>query len=480
MLLRMIYDDSLAQAAWLIGCQRTGEAIVVDPERDIDRCIAAAAKEGLRITAVAETHIHADFISGARELAEKTGATVFVSDEGDAQWKYGWLHSKSGGGTYPHRLLKHGETFAVGGIELKALHTPGHTPEHLCYLVTDRGGGATEPMGLLSGDFVFVGDLGRPDLLETAAGHAGSAAPSARRLFHSLEVLRSLPDWIQIWPAHGAGSACGKALGAIPQSTLGYERRFNAAMKAATAESAFVDFILAGQPEPPLYFARMKRDNRDGPKVLGGVPSPRRLEPSALSTLDARTTAIVDTRAWDAFRAGHVPGSLFQPLGRSFPTDVGSMVDEGEPIVLIVDAARVDEAVRMLIRIGLDEIRGWVDASHIEEYRRGGGRLVASKERNIVEAESAFGAPRAFLLDVRRADEFAAGAIAGAHQVAHTRLRAHLDELPRDRELFVHCRSGARSARAVALLERHGFDATNLGGGYLAWEKRAAPARSAR
>jgi len=480
MLLRMIYDDSLAQAAWLVGCQRSREAIVIDPERDIDRYIALAASEGLKITAVAETHIHADFLSGARELAERTGATLYLSDEGDAGWKYGWLHAKKGGGSYAHRLLKHGDTFRIGGIEFQALHTPGHTPEHLCFVVTDRGGGATEPMGVFTGDFIFVGDLGRPDLLESAAGQGGTAKPSAQRLFKSLEIIRSLPEWLQIWPAHGAGSACGKSLGAVPQSTIGYERRFNAAIKSATSESAFVDFILSGQPEPPLYFARMKRDNRDGPKVLGALPVPKELAPRTLASIDARTTAIIDTRPWDAFRAGHVPGALFHPIGRSFPADVGSMVGEDEPIVLIVAPAALDEAIRMLVRIGLDDIRGWIDPAKLEEYRRGGGSLVPSTEMAITEAESFFSSPSASLLDVRRADEHAAGRIEGARQIAHTRLLAHLDELPRDRQIFVHCRSGARSARAVALLERHGFRATNLSGGYLAWEKRPAHAGGAR
>jgi hydroxyacylglutathione hydrolase len=207
MLFRVIYDPSLAQAAYLIGCQRTGEAIVVDPERDVDRYERLAASEGLRITAVAETHIHADFVSGSRELAEK-GAKVFVSDEGDADWKYQWLDRRSTGGAYDHQLLKDGDTFMVGHIEFRAVHTPGHTPEHLCFKVTDRGSGADEPMGVITGDFLFVGDLGRPDLLESAAGMAGKADPSA----------------------HGAGSACGKALGAVPQTTVGYERRFNPAL----------------------------------------------------------------------------------------------------------------------------------------------------------------------------------------------------------------------------------------------------------
>ncbi|MCB0294386.1 MAG: MBL fold metallo-hydrolase, partial [Calditrichaeota bacterium] len=174
MFFRMLYDDKLAQAAYVIGCQRTGEAVVIDPQRDVDRYINLAEKEELKITAVTETHIHADFLSGARELAERTGAKLYLSDEGDADWKYQWLHQKQGGGSYHHQLLKDNDSFMIGNIELKVLHTPGHTPEHISFMVTDHGGGATEPMGIATGDFVFVGDVGRPDLLETAAGQAGA------------------------------------------------------------------------------------------------------------------------------------------------------------------------------------------------------------------------------------------------------------------------------------------------------------------
>jgi hydroxyacylglutathione hydrolase len=194
MLFRLIFDDSLAQAAYLIGCQRTKEAILIDPERDVERYIKAAQKEGLRIAAVAETHIHADFLSGTRELAEKTGARVYLSGEGGADWSYGWLDKKSGGGAYAHTLLKHGATFKIGNIEFTALHTPGHTPEHMAYLVTDHGSGANGPMGILSGDFVFVGDVGRPDLLEKAAGVAGTMEGAARQLYASIQRFKQLPE----------------------------------------------------------------------------------------------------------------------------------------------------------------------------------------------------------------------------------------------------------------------------------------------
>ena len=223
MFFRQVFDDTLAQYAYLIGCQRTGDAIVFDPQRDIDRYLDLAASEELRIVAVAETHIHADFLSGTREFAECFGTRLYLSDEGGPDWRYEWAH----GGSYDHVPLRDGARFAIGEIEFQALHTPGHTPEHMSFLVTDRGAGADEPMGLLSGDFVFVGDLGRPDLLETAARVSGAMTPAARRLYGSVRSFLDLPDYLQVWPAHGAGSSCGKALGAVPETTVGYERRFS-------------------------------------------------------------------------------------------------------------------------------------------------------------------------------------------------------------------------------------------------------------
>ncbi|MFT3685272.1 MAG: MBL fold metallo-hydrolase [Phycisphaerales bacterium] len=309
MFLRMVYDDKLAQAAYLIGCQKTGEAVVIDPQRDVDRYEAIAAANGLRIVAATETHIHADFVSGVREFAEK-GARVYLSDEGDADWKYQWASKSSASGTpYNVKLLKSGDTFSIGNIDIKAVHTPGHTPEHLVFMVTDRGAGADKPLGVATGDFVFVGALGRPDLLETAAGVAGQADASAKRLFNSVRAFAAWPDYLQVWPGHGAGSACGKALGAVPQSTVGYEKMFNASIRAADSESGFVKYMLEEQPEPPLYFARMKRVNKEGPRVLGGVPKPRQLDASAMKAIDGRSNAILDTRPWAAFKAGHVPGA---------------------------------------------------------------------------------------------------------------------------------------------------------------------------
>ena len=472
MFMRIIPDETLAQAAYFIGCQKTGEAIVIDPQRDVDRSTKLAAEHGLEIVAVAETHIHADFVSGSRELAERVGATVFVSDEGDADWKYEWLDKKAGGGSYDHRLLTDGDTFRVGNIELKAIHTPGHTPEHLVFMVTDLGAGADEPIGIATGDFVFVGDLGRPDLLETAAGQAGAMEPSARRLYKSIGALDAVPDFVQIWPAHGAGSACGKDLGAVPTSTVGYERRFNPAIQAARDEQHFVDYILSGQPEPPLYFAAMKRVNKAGPPILGGLPIPDRVTVHDLERLETSRVALIDTRDWDDFRAGHIPGSLSLPLTKSFPSDAGSMVRETDEIVLIVAPDRLEDAVRMLIRIGLDRITGWCPPEDLGGADR--SRFATIDEIDAREASPMVDDGAVAVLDVRRATEFAEGHIPGAMNIAHTRLAAHTDELPRDTTLLVHCKSGKRSARASAYLARAGFDILNLRGGFEAWESAAA------
>jgi len=469
MLFRMLYDDKLAQAAYLIGCQRTGEALVIDPQRDVERYIAAAAKEGMKITAITETHIHADFLSGSRELAERTDGRLYLSDEGDADWKYQWLHKKRGGGNYNHQLVKHGNKFKVGNIQLEVLHTPGHTPEHICFMVTDLGGGANEPMGIATGDFVFVGDVGRPDLLETAAGQAGAKETSARTLYQSLQSFKNLSDYLQLWPGHGAGSACGKALGAVPQSTVGYEKRFNASINAATEEKRFVESILYGRPEPPLYFARMKRDNKEGPALLGDMPAPQPLNSDALKTLVKNQATILDTRSWAQFVEGHVPGALFAPLDNSFPTVAGSYVEAGVPIYLIVEDSRVNEAVTDLIRIGLDNVAGYATPQALAEYAAIGGELRQAKTLDIKKLLHQNLSGSKLILDVRRADEFEAGHLAGARNIAHTRLLARLQEVPKDRPLLVHCRTSNRSAYASALLERNGYDVTMLHDGFAAW-----------
>ncbi|HET8762592.1 MAG TPA: MBL fold metallo-hydrolase, partial [Gemmatimonadales bacterium] len=309
MLLKRFYDDRLAQASFLVGCQATGEAIVLDPNRDADQYIAAARGEGLRITHVTETHIHADFVSGSRELASRSGAKLLLSAEGGADWQYRFARDADA------TLLHDGDSFMVGNLRFDVLHTPGHTPEHLTFIVTDTPA-TLRPMGAFTGDFIFVGDVGRPDLLERAAHVEGTMDASARQLFRSLRRFAEQPDYLQLWPGHGAGSACGKALGAVPQTTLGYERVVNWAF-GITDEDEFVRAVLAGQPEPPAYFAEMKRVNRDGPAILGAWPDPPTLDPASLRDVLASGGLVVDLRPAAAFAAGHVPGTLNIPLNKS-------------------------------------------------------------------------------------------------------------------------------------------------------------------
>lgn len=469
MLIRQIMDDKLAQYAFLVGCQQTGEAIVVDPERDIDRYLDFAAREGMRIVAVAETHIHADFLSGARELAARIpGLRVYLSDEGDEAWKYEWPAKDGVNVTW----LYDGTSFQIGRIEFRTWHTPGHTPEHVSFAVVDRGAGASEPMGMLTGDFVFVGDLGRPDLLETAAGVEGAREPSARHLYASTRRFLELPDFLQVWPAHGAGSACGKALGAVPVSTVGYERRVSPAIAASErGEQTFVDYILAGQPEPPLYFANMKRLNKVGPPILGSLPAPRELSAQQVAELaNDPAIQIVDTRERAAFFKGHVPRAFHAPINKAFPTVIGSLLDPDGKIVLLADRSRVDEAVRAMVRIGYDHVEGWAPFDTIGELSAGGMALATTESIDFEELERRRTRGAITVLDVRGASEYAQGHVPGALNIAHTRLRARLSEVPRNAPVYVHCLSGARAAASVAFLAHEGVPVVDVDGSFTAWQ----------
>jgi len=449
MLLRQIFEPRLAQYAYLVGCQRTGEALVVDPQRDVDRYFALAAAEGLRLVAATETHIHADFLSGVRELASR-GLKTYLSAEGDEDWQYRW----AGGDAV--ELLHDGDRISIGQIEIEVRHTPGHTPEHLSFHLTDRGAGADEPMGIFSGDFVFVGDLGRPDLLESAAGQVGAMRPSAQTLYRSVQSFLELPDYLQVWPGHGAGSACGKALGAVPESTVGYERRWNAAIRAAQeGEDVFVETMLEGQPEPPLYFGRMKEWNREGPPLLGELPRPAEISPAALAGLVGEDDAVVlDTRLdRRAFMAGHLPGSIYAPLNKSFPTIAGSYVEPGRKIYLLVAVEQVEEAVRELVRIGLDDVAGHAGHEALDAYAAAGGELASIEILDFAALAGRDTLP----LDVRRLGEYEDGHVVGAVNVAHTRLLVRRGELPRERELAVYCQTGARASSAVSMLAASGF-----------------------
>ncbi|HUR95388.1 MAG TPA: MBL fold metallo-hydrolase [Gemmatimonadales bacterium] len=469
MFFRRFYDDQLAQASYLLGCQATGEALVVDPNRNVEPYLRGAEAEGLRITHVTETHIHADFVSGARELAQRSGARLLLSDEGGEDWRYRFAAEDGA------RLLTDGGTFRVGRVEVTALHTPGHTPEHLAFLVTDTAA-ATEPMGLITGDCVFVGDVGRPDLLERAARMAGTMEAGARQLYASLQRLARLPDYLQIWPGHGAGSACGKALGAVPQSTLGYERRFNWAF-AVRDESEFVRAVLAGQPDPPRYFAEMKRINRDGPPVLGDRRPPASMDVEALTAALAAGATVVDTRPAREFVAEAIPGTINIPAGRAFTTWAGWLVPYDRPFYLIADerSPRGGELVRDLAGIGLDRVAGVAGTSMIAEWRAG-HPLQTIPGITLDAVAAAVHARSATLLDVRSRAEWNAGHLPGALNVPLGELSACIETISTDRPVIVHCQTGARAAIAASLLHANGRPAVRLyGGGYAEWTGAGRP-----
>ncbi len=406
------------------------------------------------MTAVAETHIHADFLSGARQLVERHRATAYLSRLGGADWQSEWAEGHEGVCT-----LGDGDKISIGRIEIEAVHTAGHTPEHLSYLVTDYGGGADQPVLFLTGDFIFVGDVGRPDLLESAAGVQGMMEPSARILRESLRATRRIPGHVQILPAHGAGSACGKALGAVPSSVLDYERLFNGPFKAALekGEEEFVAEILHGQPEPPPYFARMKRHNKMGPKLLEGPPEPRRF---AVPDLEEKAAAggrlwFLDLREDPAgYMQRHVAGSLHCPLkGVNVSMIAGSYIEEDEEIVILTESGeQVETAVRQLIRIGLDRIAGWAPAEEALQWAAGSGRLktIASVQGHEVPVSGVT------ILDVRSATEHAEASVPGAVNIAYTRLRPRQDEIPAGGPLYVHCETGKRASAAVSFLESLG------------------------
>ena len=472
MFLKRFYDEPLAQASYLIGCAVTGEAIVIDPNRDVQPYLDAAKAENLRITHVTETHIHADFVSGARELAARSKAQLFLSAEGGKDWQYAF--AKSDGAA----LLRDGDQIKVGNVRLDVMHTPGHTPEHISFLVTDTAS-ASAPMGIVSGDFVFVGDVGRPDLLEKAAKVANTMDAAARTLFKSLTRFREIPDFVQVWPGHGAGSACGKSLGAVPTSTVGYEKLFNWGV-GTEDEATFVTMVLAGQPEPPLYFAEMKRINRDGAPVLGAFPTPSEGDLAALERALAAGAAVVDIRSAAAFAKAHLPGTLNIPLNKSFTTWAGWLLKYDADVHLIGPRDGIARAVRELVMIGLDRATVWYDAKVVDEFARGG-----KQAGTVAKTDSAALAPRlargeVTVLDVRNRSEFDAGHLPGALHIPVGYLETRLAEIPRDKPLIVQCQSGGRSAIATSVLQKLGVtNATDLSGGFSAWREGGNPVERA-
>ena len=454
MFFERIYEKGLAQASYIIGCQATKEAIVIDPKRDIDTYLEIAERENLRITHIAETHIHADFLSGSLELAHETGAKIYLSNEGGSEWQY----------QFDHISLKDGDVIKIGNIILEIMHTPGHTPEHISFILTDVPA-SSEPSMIFTGDFVFVGDVGRPDLLEKAAGYEGTMIAGAKQMFQSLKKFKALPDHLQVWPAHGAGSACGKSLGAVPSSTVGYEKLSNWALKIDDEET-FIQALLEGQPEPPKYFAMMKKLNKVGPRVLGSIPHPARLSVAKFKETLENDYQIVDTRDKLSFAGGHIPGSLNIQDNNSFSTWAGWMLEYDKPVILIARERRVDALNRALIRIGIDNLEGYI--SDIDKLESSGMDLEILNQIRVNDLSKDISKYK--VIDVRSYTEYDISSIPEAFNIHAGQLVKNLHNISLEDNVVVYCASGDRSAIAASYLLKQGYKKVfNLSGGINAW-----------
>ncbi len=457
-----VYDKSLAQASYFIGCQKAGVALVIDPKRDVDTYIEIAKQNNMKITHVAETHIHADFLTGSRELAALTGADLYLSDEGGPDWQY----------QFSHIGLKDGDEFKVGNLRIEVLHTPGHTPESISFLLTDLPA-SDKPVMLFTGDFVFVGDIGRPDLLEKAAGLKGTQDVGAHQMYKSIKRFAELPDYIQVWPGHGAGSACGKALGAVPSSTVGYEKVRNWALQYGTDENGFVKFLLEGQPEPPKYFAMMKKLNKVNRPLLTEVPKLRKLSTNDLKKAIKDGVKVIDTRMKAEFAKGFIPGTINIQGNNAFATWMGWFVSYDEKFILIAEESKLDDLTRKLMRIGLDNIYGYVE--DVKEWQQAGGKLTTSTIYSVDEFKNVLNTD-AQIVDLRGETEFASGHVQGAENIFIGTLEQNLNKISKEKDVVIYCQGGDRAAIGYSILLKHGFTKIrNYSGGINDWTANGNP-----
>jgi hydroxyacylglutathione hydrolase len=434
MFVQSFFVPGLAHLSYLLGGK--GTCAIVDPRRDIEEYIAVAKGMGMRITHILETHLHADFISGHMDLAAKTGAQVIAP--------------KTGQCTFPHRPIKEGDEFQIEDMNIRVLDTPGHTPEHITYVVTDRSRG-TEPSAIFCGDTLFVGDVGRPDLFP------GQAVELAGKLFESLGKLKALPDHVLVLPAHGAGSLCGRAMGAMRYSTIGYEKRYNAELQHKNVD-AFRESLLSGMPEAPDHFSRCSDVNRKGPSKLSDLEIPRLLSPAEVNELAKKRAALLDGRDYLAFGGAHVPGAWNIDMAGNFQTFSGWMLPPDKPIVLVVEnESRAHEAVAMLHRVGLDQIAGWLDGG-MHAWSVAGLPVGHVSQISVHELDTLFKkGSKPLILDVRGKLEYETLHIDGAMHMAAPDTRNRHGEIPKDQTIHVICNSGHRSSLACSVLKQHGF-----------------------
>jgi hydroxyacylglutathione hydrolase len=461
------FIPGLAIASYMVGDEKAREVAVVDPTRDVDAYLRIAKTEGLKITHVLETHVHADYLSGAAELkARLNGAvTVHASGMGGSAWTP----------PYADHVARDGDEVKIGAVRLRAVHTPGHTPEHVMWMLFDTTRSAEAPWLIFTGDFLFVGDVGRPDLLGEEARQK-----LARQLYRSVfEVLPPLPDFTEIFPGHGAGSLCGKAIGSRRSSTLGFERRFNPSLKPMPEEQ-WTQNLLRGMPLAPPYFRRMKQLNSTGPRLLGPeMPGQQRFRAAEVHERLCEHCMVLDVRPKEAFAAAHIPGSINIPLGPSLPTWAGWVLPYDKRLVLIAPhPADVPAVVTDLVRVGLDQVEGYIEDG-IDAWENGGfvlAQLDSLTVHGLAERLRSPSAQRPFILDVRTESEWNAGHIDGAHHVHGGLLQERLGEVPADRPVAVICGTGYRGSIAASFLKAHGRrEVANVLGGMSAWTAAGLP-----
>lgn len=463
MIIERFFTPGLAQVAYLVADEDAGVAAVIDPRRDVEGYAAFAAARGLRIGAVLETHLHADFVSGARELAAAAGAPIYASG----------LAAQG----FPRAALGDGDAVAVGRLALRALWTPGHTPEHLAFLLTDPSRGP-EPVALFSGDALLVGEVGRPDLLGEPHTHR-----LAEQLYQTVaDRLGRLADDLIVYPGHTAGSACGKKIGDAPTTTVGREKRFGYAFQAGT-EEAFARIVLADMPAPPTYYPFVKRINAAGPALLRDLAGGEPLLPGRVVEHQAQGGVVIDARTPAAFGEGHVPGAVFVGLGPSFVTWLGWLAPYGRDLVLVLDDdRRFEEARTELRRIGLDRVAGYL-AGGMAAWRASALAVATLPQISPPALAARLGdAPDGLLvLDVRSDEEWRGGHIPGAvHRFGGEIARGASSPIGEASQVAVVCGSGYRSSVAASLLRHRGAqNLVNVAGGMTAWLAAGLPTSTA-
>ena len=458
MYFKQFYLGCLAHASYLIGSE--GEAVIVDPQRDVDEYLAEADAQGLKIRYVIETHLHADFVSGHQEIATRTGAQIIFGEKAGVEFK--------------HRAVRDGEEIKLGNVVLHFIETPGHTPEGICVLVTDTEA-PDEPAKLLTGDTLFIGDVGRPDL----AGDRGyTPQMMAEMMYDSLHgKLLKLPDETEVYPAHGAGSLCGRNMSKETSSTIGKQRKFNYALKPMSKDE-FVRMMTADLTEPPVYFLQDTEINRSGPRELSELHPPQALTPQQVLELRDQGHILLDVRTAADFGAAHVPGSMNIGLGGQFAIWAGSLIPLNAVIVVIAGAnAQVDESVVRLARVGIENVKGYLEGG-VQSWRDAGLPIEAIEQVSVAQLKDQMANTDLQILDVRRSAEYVSGHVPRALNAPLASLDKSLGPLPlkKDKRTAVICAGGYRSSAAASLLQQQGFsNLLNVSGGTGAWINAGYP-----